>query len=199
MGPEAPHESTSSSILNKVDDYSDFASDGHQDQSHDRRKYQRGGRKAKAGKKSQRRVSDTAVDNEISGADSPDDVEIAGAGADEVEGKEEQKKPEPPSTSSDLFETGLRAFNIKRAAGSIGRPVEVRAQKSETVNEGKKAKSKEKRKKAMDESDESPGDSQADDEIEKQSPMKIRLDLNLVVEIFLRARIQGDVTITFME
>jgi len=31
----------------------------------------------------------------------------------------------------------------------------------------------------------------------KQKPMSIRLDLNLVIEIFLKAKIQGDVTITF--
>ena len=35
-------------------------------------------------------------------------------------------------------------------------------------------------------------------EPETRSGMAIRLDLNLIVEIFLKAKIQGDVTITFL-
>ena len=35
-------------------------------------------------------------------------------------------------------------------------------------------------------------------EPEEKKPVQIRLDLNLMIEVFLRAKIQGDVTITFL-
>jgi hypothetical protein len=34
---------------------------------------------------------------------------------------------------------------------------------------------------------------------EERKPVSIRLDLNLELEIFLRAKIKGDITITFLE
>jgi hypothetical protein len=109
----------------------------------------------------------------------------------------EQKKPTP-------FETGIRAFNLKRAASSGGRPVGVRATTESKKSRKKSAKKKKNRAKAevkeegSDEEDSSEEDEEEEEEEPQSKPMSIRLDLNLVVEIFLKAKIQGDVTITFL-
>ncbi|KAF8850883.1 hypothetical protein BDZ45DRAFT_679510 [Acephala macrosclerotiorum] len=116
------------------------------------------------------------------------------------------RQPRPTATESNPtktespFETGIKAFNLKKASGSGGRPIGVRAQ-STSEKKSKKSKkpkkSEKKGKKPMDESD-SDGDSDESEEELNQRPMSIRLDLNLMVEIFLKARIKGDVTITFL-
>ncbi|PMD14483.1 hypothetical protein NA56DRAFT_650808 [Hyaloscypha hepaticicola] len=107
----------------------------------------------------------------------------------------EQKQPS-------AFETGIRAFNLKRAAESAGRPVSVRAEKKKSKKKEKEKakKKKKKREPEVDETDESSSDEDEEEETEKKpAGMAIRLDLNLIVEIFLKAKIQGDVTITFLE
>jgi hypothetical protein len=106
----------------------------------------------------------------------------------------EQKKPTP-------FETGIRAFNLKRAASSAGRPVGVRATTESKKSKKKAAKKKKKKAKhevKEEESEEEDSSEEEEDEEPATKPMSIRLDLNLVVEIFLKAKIQGDVTITFL-
>jgi hypothetical protein len=105
----------------------------------------------------------------------------------------EQKQPSP-------FETGIRAFNLKRAADSAGRPVSVRAtsEKKKSKKKEKAKKKKKRREPEVDETDESSSDEDEEKEPETKPGMSIRLDLNLVVEIFLKAKIQGDVTITFL-
>ncbi len=111
----------------------------------------------------------------------------------------ERKQPSP-------FDTGIRAFNLKRAADSAGRPVSVRAEKKrskkkEKEKEKQKEKARKKKKKRepdVDETDESSSDEDEEKEPETRPGMAIRLDLNLIVEIFLKAKIQGDVTITFL-
>lgn len=110
--------------------------------------------------------------------------------------QQQQKAPSP-------FETGIKAFNLKRAESSGGRPIGVRATPSTSSKKPAKAKkpkkSSKKSKKAKAESDsEEEGESDDSFEEQKQKPMSIRLDLNLMVEIFLKAKIKGDVTITFL-
>jgi len=110
-----------------------------------------------------------------------------------VEQKPVEEKPPTP------FETGIRAFNLRRAAASGGRPVDVRATPSGD-KKSKKKSSKKKKKKAKVEvkESESEEESSSEEEEEKPKPMSIKLDLDLVIEIFLKAKIQGEVTITFM-
>jgi len=105
----------------------------------------------------------------------------------------EQKQPS-------AFETGIRAFNLKKAAESAGRPVSVRAEKKKWKKKEKEKakKKKKKREPEVDETDESSSDEDEEKEHETKPGMAIRLDLNLIVEIFLKAKIQGDVTITFL-
>lgn len=108
--------------------------------------------------------------------------------------KTQQKPPSP-------FETGIKAFNLKRAEGSGGRPIGVRAQptsKKSTKSSKKPKQSKKKSRKASVESESEEEGSVDSFEEQKQKPMSIRLDLNLMVEIFLKAKIKGDVTITFL-
>lgn len=100
------------------------------------------------------------------------------------------------------FQTGIRAFNMKRAAGSGGRPIGVRStsgkkEKKSKSKESKKKKKKKGRKVESSEEETESEESEEEEEEKKQKPMSIRLDLNLVIEIFLKAKIQGDVTITF--
>lgn len=107
----------------------------------------------------------------------------------------QQKSPSP-------FETGIKAFNLKRAEASGGRPIGVRAHPTSS-NTKKTAKSKtskkpKKSKKASVQSESEEEGSVDSFEEQKQKPMSIRLDLNLMVEIFLKAKIKGDVTITFL-
>jgi hypothetical protein len=116
------------------------------------------------------------------------------------------RQPKPAATESkpakqeSPFGTGIKAFNLKKASGSGGRPIGVRAQSTseKKLKRSKKSKkSKKKAKKAMDESDSDEESDESEEEL-NQKPMSIRLDLNLMVEIFLKARIKGDVTITFL-
>jgi hypothetical protein len=118
------------------------------------------------------------------------EMEMEGTVCPECTARKQQAAP-PQQTEAkqpSAFETGIRAFNLKRAADSAGRPVSVRAEKK---------KKKKKREPEVDETDESSSD-EDDEEPEKRPGMAIRLDLNLIVEIFLKAKIQGDVTITFL-
>lgn len=113
--------------------------------------------------------------------------------------KVEEKQPEEQPTP---FETGIRAFNLKKAASSSGRPVGVRTTTSEDKKSKKKSSKKKKKKKQKAEVKESETEDESsseEEEEEKPRPMSIKLDLNLVIEIFLKAKIQGDVTITFLE
>lgn len=108
------------------------------------------------------------------------------------------KKSSPESP----FETGIRAFNVKRAQGSGGRPIGVRATSSKSKKSKKSAtkKKKKQKKKAAEEETSSSNEEDTDeeDDEDERKPMSIRLDLNLMVEIFLKAKIKGDVTITFL-
>lgn len=119
--------------------------------------------------------------------------------------KTQQAQPQTQQKAPLPFETGIKAFNLKRAESSGGRPIGVRAHPSSSGKKPSKSKTgkrpgekKKKSKKARVESESDEEGSVDSFEEQKQKPMSIRLDLNLMVEIFLKAKIKGDVTITFL-
>jgi hypothetical protein len=212
------------------DDYSDVDSvSSDDDPATERRKYQRGGRKQSTTKVARESRMPSVPESEIATEPNHREEVNMDSGIMQMNGEtrmngrinvneEPQKEkttcpecaarkqkaelaqqPEPKQPSP--FETGIRAFNLKRAASSGGRPVGVRA-----TSENKKSKrktQKKKKKKAKAEVKESETEEESSSEEEEKEPetkpgMSIRLDLNLVVEIFLKAKIQGDVTITFL-
>jgi hypothetical protein len=107
-----------------------------------------------------------------------------------------------PETSfnPEQFATGIRAFNVKRAEASGGRPIGLSTTSKSKKSKKTAPKKKKPKKKAPKEEAESSSeeDSDDDDDDSERKPMSIRLDLNLMVEIFLKAKIKGDVTITFL-
>lgn len=194
-----------------ADDYSDIESEASEGEEKGR-KYQRGGRKVGS-------VDTTAEELELlQGAQDDNNTDedqssVASAPCKYCAGKAPatqrgatKKVPDEP------FETGLRAFNIKKATGG-GRPVTIRRPSSRRHTRAKSTKRK--AKPATPRSDGDVNETEAEDRGSRTAretgvpeapagcggagkPMSIRLDLNLMVEVFLRAKIQGDVTVTFL-
>ncbi|KFY93431.1 hypothetical protein V498_04445 [Pseudogymnoascus sp. VKM F-4517 (FW-2822)] len=81
-------------------------------------------------------------------------------------------------------DTGLRAFNIRRLRGE-GPPIGI------SIDRGDEAEGS--KKKSADGKGEGEGE-----KAEKPKPVSIRLDINLEIEVFFKAAIKGDVTITFL-
>lgn len=81
-------------------------------------------------------------------------------------------------------DTGLRAFNIRRLRGE-GPPIGISIDRGEEAEGTKKKNADEK------------GDGERE-KSEKPKPISIRLDINLEIEVFFKAAIKGDVTITFL-
>ena len=206
-------EPTPPSSLDLPEDYSDFAPEDGQDPSTAKRKHQRGGRKASAAKpkiikgKSVTRIP-RLLPTDIPSDDRPEEEEEEENEDPPEEHLEEQKgvgesskrtqtQPAPPSSEPNPIETGIRAFNLKKAKASGGQPVKIRSQKVK-ARKSKKQKKKDKKRAALDESDDSE-ESSSDEDEGKPDELSIRLGLNLVVEIFLKAKIKGDVTITFLQ
>ncbi|KAN0111119.1 hypothetical protein V8E51_007506 [Hyaloscypha variabilis] len=192
-----------------ADEYSDVESED--DAATERTKYQRGGRKQSTTNHIRQSrmppVPETDISTEASHREEAEmdqaEAQLNGetqkvvAPCPECAARKQTAEPKPPTP----FETGIRAFNLKRAAASGGRPVEVRATASDN-KKSKKKSSKKKKKKAKAEAKESESEEESsseEEEEEKPKPMSIKLDLDLVIEIFLKAKIQGEVTITFME
>ncbi|EPE30786.1 hypothetical protein GLAREA_03753 [Glarea lozoyensis ATCC 20868] len=194
------------------EDYSDAPSVAPQDPSKIKRKHQRGGRKQKQ-QQNQQSLSEAQLLEEQEREN-----------FEEQEGRGKPALPELKHRSSNTRKaTGIRTFNLKRAESSGGRAVGVSVDDSN--NESKKVKNKVKpknkskrkvkcdkcgqksKKKTAEENWESQDSSEESEEEEEQKPEKpkekkpfaIRLDLNLELEIFLRAKIKGDVTITFLQ
>ncbi|KAH8648054.1 hypothetical protein BGZ60DRAFT_437829 [Tricladium varicosporioides] len=185
----------------EASEYSDIPSG--EDSSTSRRKYQRGGRRQRqrdAPSDSDNFRGEVEVENGVNGRK-----------------KRTMNSALPHRGSTPTLGTGIKAFNIRKADQSGGRPfgVSVERPKSKTSSQkkrGSKTKSKKKictecgRKKKSREEDweddsNEEGESSSEEEGEKpkgKKPMSIRLDLNLELEIFLRAKIKGDVTITFL-
>ena len=120
----------------------------------------------------------------------------------------EEPKSDKPEKLPTPFETGIKAFNLRRAEQSGGRPVGVSIDRGDKTNgettkkskkkSKKKAKKGKKRKESSSDDDSSSSSESEEDEKEKRKPLAIRLDLNLELEIFLRAKIKGEITITFL-
>jgi hypothetical protein len=212
-------------------DYSDVASVDSQNPTSPRRRHQRGGRKGrrKQGRKLQS-VSEFAVPSPT-GSETQDQAtqtgtdSKVGSGAEDYDEEELQKarSSRAPSAKKDKTrekskkrDTGVKAFNMKRAESSGGRPMGITIErpkapgKSKGKQKGKKkGKATKKAEKKAEKGEEKDGendedyededeDEETETETETRKPVSIRLDLNLEVEIFLRAKIKGDVTITFL-
>jgi hypothetical protein len=188
-------------------DYSDVASVDSQNLASPRRRHKRGGRRGKRGGKLQ-----SVSEFELPKGGQPEEQNILT----DAEWKERtfyqndydaeelrkarssraasSKRGLSPRTSTSP-DTGVKAFNVARAESSGGRrPVDItieRPNSTRTAN-GKENKKSDNRPEGEDESKEQDG------ETETLKPVSIRLDLNLEVEVFLRAKIKGDVTITFL-
>ncbi|KAH6699863.1 hypothetical protein BKA61DRAFT_208618 [Leptodontidium sp. MPI-SDFR-AT-0119] len=189
-----------------ADEYSDLASVHSDTAPKRRRKHQRGGRKA---------GYEEPTPEETAGLlrpeDSPDHEQN-----DQDEGDTCQycaRKSQPRRKIAEPFETGIRAFNVRKAAG-VKRPVAVRttsdkkkskppaakpvvkrAQSSKTDDPGYESQSQKSGPKNENEDEES----EEQDDAAGAKPMSIRLDLDLMIEVFLKAKIKGEVTITFLE
>jgi len=161
----------------------------------DRRRHQRGGRKVK--------TSDTHKPwSERNGR--------LGQPSEFESGSEDDGDPQATTTRGSKCtcgnggpsssETGVKAFNLKRAASTGGRaPFGVSVDREKSKKEKKKKGKGKKKKKKQQESSEEESEESDEEEPEKRKPVAIRLDLNLELEIFLRAKIKGDITITFLE
>lgn len=98
--------------------------------------------------------------------------------------------PRPSKNGIPKADTGIRAFNLKRAESSGGGPpIAVVVERS---------KPKRKPKSDTKERNFSGPSEKEEDETERTKCLQIRFDLNLEVEIFLKARVKGDVTVTFL-
>lgn len=125
-------------------------------------------------------------------------------------------KPKRPGFGNRRTETGIRSFNMKRAEESGGgrrgsRPFGVTLERPKSYNTGGGARKKsevesEKGNRRSEknnlegevEDDGQQEEDQEDTEKDERKCVSIRLDLNLEIEIFLKAKIKGDVTITFL-
>lgn len=218
--PHRPKETSSDQHLptpprssNAPSDYSDAASVDSQNLTSPRRRHQRGGRiwrkrKNKGGK------LQSVSERELSRDNEPQEQEIQ-ADMDSTEGmrlledydaqelhKAKSSRPTPPTKERPPGEapkagTGISTFNLARAKSSGGPPLGITIERPKSTGKGKE--------KGDEKTDEKPngesGDAAEKDgetETETRHPVSIRLDINLEVEVFLRAKIKGDVTITFL-
>jgi len=168
--------------------YSDVASTDSQHSTSKRRRYQRGGRK--------QNVEDGPISNDANGVKEDHDAYQKGRSA---RPSNLAKKPSPHSIPK--ADSGIRAFNMRRARSSGGgRPFSMTVDRPESRSMRRKEnKKKPKKEKADSEWEDNEGEESEGEDRDKKKPFSIRLDLNLELEIFLRAKIKGDVTITFLE
>ncbi|TVY84740.1 hypothetical protein LSUE1_G000635 [Lachnellula suecica] len=213
--PELEPFRTSTSTL--AADYSDVPSNDAEESSKQRRKYQRGGRKKKYDEEQNlQSVSEANLLNENEN-ENDGDKEVAAKPTRPKSKRRESKR----SGSKPPFDTGIRAFNLKRAESSGGRPFGLSIPGSDKPRSKSKSKPKSKPKpksrrrkskepeegeekenwesEASEEESEEESEQEKEKEEEKPKPFSIRLDLNIELEIFLRAKIKGDVTITFLQ
>lgn len=203
---------------NEAADYSDVPDLPTPDIPKQQRKHRRGGRK--------QRQNEQQSAQDFRDTQGPDDEENEEFERQEGRGNPPLPKLKHRPTAA-RRETGIKTFNLKRAESSGGRPFGISVENGDNdLEEAKQAKPKpktttkpknkakrkvkcekcgrkSKKKEAEEnwESRESSDEESEEEEEEKpkaQKPMSIRLDLNLELEIFLRAKIKGDVTITFL-
>jgi hypothetical protein len=205
-----------------VADHSDLVDDP--ESWSDSRRYQRGGRKQKKKTRLPSAEESQLPWSQRNGrldsfAESPTEEEM------EEELLEPEIEPQPttsqPTTSqptkpatngrkirpkSSPFRSGISSFGVKRTKS--GPPIGVHVDRGdEPKAQRKAAKTKSTRKcekcKSGDVEDDAESAESVEEEEEKEEPprkpVQIRLDLNLELEILLRAKIKGDITITFLE
>ncbi|KAI9050777.1 hypothetical protein LZ554_004896 [Drepanopeziza brunnea f. sp. 'monogermtubi'] len=222
-----------------TDDYSDIASDASEGKDKGR-KYQRGGRKTSSTDTTAEELellqgcspdNDDDDDNDDNDYDEDGDVGqdpepavpcqyCAGSGTPAV--LKERRAAVKKAPAEEPFDTGIRAFNIRKATGGGRRPISIRRpssrKKSQAQAQATKGREKKREVQRHEEGDEEGDGNAAETEDGGTTtrkggkkareapgaggagkPMSIRLDLNLMVEVFLKAKIQGDVTVTFLE
>ncbi|KAK2627013.1 hypothetical protein QTJ16_004188 [Diplocarpon rosae] len=194
-----------------VDDYSDIASEdaqGHHPP--DRRRYPRGGRKTGSRRSSREELE------LLEGYPDSDGAPVSPSTCPYCTGQKATPPRSPGKSPPDAqpCDTGIRAFNIRRAAGGR-RPVSVRPAPARQKPAATATATRRRRARATPRSDDegdattageggarTPGEEKASEAAPPNAgagrPMSIRLDLNLMVEVFLKAKIQGDVTVTFL-
>jgi hypothetical protein len=100
-------------------------------------------------------------------------------------------KQRPPNKAREA-DTGIRAFNLKRVESSRSRrPFGIRVERPKSKGRAHKQSKKEVGEDCSQEDEE-------DEETEKKTCLSIRFDINLEVEVFLKAKIKGDITMTFL-
>lgn len=186
----------------ELHDYSDAPSVDSEHSRPQQRRHQRGGRKPKqtGGRKAQ----------SCAGCG----IHCAQAQEHEEEEEEEEQEEEQEDNAADDYDqqslrnarsrksagakpklapksdTGFKVFNLERAEASGGRrPFGVTVDRPESRSNTQRASQEE----------HSQQERKEEPQKEERKPVSIRLDLNLELEIFLRAKIKGDITITFLE
>lgn len=194
-----------------TDDYSDIASEHSGNEHEEKRRYRRGGRKESRSGSSKEEIDLLEGLENSPGDNSKSKPEKTGTPCPYCSGEPQIKEPSPKQSIPEPFDTGIRAFNIRKAAGGR-RPVSVRAPSGRKKSQASSTKrTKKKKEQTTDDveyqtdADESDSRTANDDNRSEEQedpraakPMSIRLDLNLIVEVFLKAKIKGDVTITFL-
>jgi hypothetical protein len=204
--PTPPRSSNASA------DYSDAASVDSQNPSVPRRRHPRGGRK-KRNKKGGRLQSVSEFEVPLSNNQSSQDADVQPTVEEDAHEEaydaeelrkakssrsEKQRSPRATTTTAD---TGVRAFNLAKAQSSGGRPFGLTIERERSPGAKVKGKKAQGENRGTDKTGDREGGREEEDQgrdIETRKPVSIRLDLNLEVEIFLRAKIKGDVTITFL-
>jgi hypothetical protein len=188
---------------------------GKEDTISSRRRHQRGRRRRKQKGDRRQPFSEPECSKPSQHEETQLDIESTGSVPHPENGDEEELRKVRSSRTSEAdreqsprkkYETatGIRAFNIKKAKSSGGRPVGITIERPKSTGEssgkgkGKKGKKSNGAVEGDLEEEGEEQDEEADTETETRNPVSIRLDIDLEVEVFLRAKIQGVVTITFL-
>ncbi|KMU86925.1 hypothetical protein CIHG_04864 [Coccidioides immitis H538.4] len=139
----------------------------------------------------------------------------------EQQEEEDERKQRRPSISKEKkpFETGLKAFSIRKASSSKdhkpisiktvgGAPESVSTAKKKAKKEKRKEKKKAKQRATGAEGEALPTETAEVEDEDEENPatqepssgereVRIKLDLNLEIEVLLRTKIKGEIMITF--
>jgi len=182
----------------------------------DSRKYQRGGRKQRNKPKAQSRDEsqlpwsqrngrlDSFMESDFEAEEEEQSVQLdpiqQSTTPQAPESATKERKSRKPKPSA--FRSGISSFGVKRAKS--GPPIGVHVDRGDEpkAQPTKSTKKKSKRKcetcEALEAEDNEEETSDEEKEPAPRKPVQIRLDLNLELEILLRAKIKGDITITFL-
>jgi hypothetical protein len=223
--PEEPDEE----IEEDQSSYSDVDSQGS---TAARRRYQRGGRKNatnRTPKDPNNNLDVEILDYQEKSTKAPQEEDTEActkcghlkSGSLPAIGAKRRSKKKRPGLEKSGTDTGVRAFNMKKAQESGGsggqkgaRPFGITLEKLKSTQSATEGATKKRRARADQVEKKSHGEEREnweseseedEEEPQQQKPEKeerecvsIRLDLNLELEIFLKAKIKGDVTITFL-